>query len=1227
MQKKVLVLVSNPKGTANLELLPEIKKLKESFRRSRLQDRFEVFWEVMTEQSDLRRYILETRPHIVHFCGHGTEQGLVLGDRTTTVATNELIADLLKAFADRIECVVLNACDSEPLADHLVQHLNYVVGMNQEVRDDAAISFAEGFYDALGAGESYEKAFEIGKTAVLGQATSRYAPNRKLTVVTEDDEPVIDQIPEHLIPVLKVNPHPTPIQPFWLAPEVERQAVQELLQAIANSFNTIKLFHTDEAIVLKDQYIPVQVTLERRYNHVVEAIGGYAESEAELRRIYAMKGSSEDEISEEKIEEKIKRQQIDWEEARREHSRLVVLADPGMGKTTLLRREVVTSVQQAQQALAEDQPVNDIVVPLLIRLSSLADEVEAMPAGEAMLKIIQERHSTLLKHHENPEVVAFLNGFLQQQLLKGKALLLLDALDEVPDGKRQKLLEKLNEFAKDTQTWPCAIVGTSRIMGYGGRLVEGAKDVEIVPFTQKQTEQYIETWFTNAQKSLKDQSISTRDLIKALRERPQLAGLAQNPLLLSLICSLYQQDYLTLPVRRCELYEQAVNYMLEQWSTDNERQRANEGWILAKKELLEELAYQFSCEGKQLFSFGELRKKLEKYLKSGNVSTDLEGAKAADLIKELCEQDGILQRWTAEDDRISIERRRYLFLHRTFQEYLTASYLSRVDADEIEFKRLFWNYDWHETISLMAGLMNDPIDLIQRITNTKDDIFQTQLLLAGRCLAECRELSHPLVDEIIDRIYQFWLAYPNTEFIRSVVVAIGQTTDNLVQRLQTSLNDNARDVRGEALETLGQIGTDRATDVLIAMRNDEDDFIRWGVAAALRQIGTDRARDALIAMRNDENPQVRFEAMRAFEQIGTDRTSVRRKAARALGQIRSDRAIEALIAALNDEDSKVRRKAAVALGQIRSDRATDMLIAALSNEDSFVRRNVAEALGQIGTDKARDALIVVLNDEDSSVRRKAARALGQIGTSKVIEALIAALNDEDSNVRRNAAAALGQIGFDRAVDTLITALNDEDSFVRWETTKALGQIGSDRATDSLIVALNDEDSFVRGNAAAALGRIGPDRATDALTAALNDQANFPRENAAAALGLIGTDRATDALIAALNHEASDVRGNAAAALGQIGTNKAIDALITTLNHEDWNDRWCAADALRQIGSPVCLEKLLQTGDRNLIKRADVFPLARSWAIRFSQKGLPFIPVYPEVISAMSTMNRAEESEQ
>ena len=1086
--KKILVLVSNPKGTSNLNLLPEIRDLQEALQRSQHRERFTVEWRIAKHQADLRRYILDVKPSIIHFCGHGTEQGLVLEDDTGTakVVANEVLTDLLRTFADRIECVLLNACDSENLADALVQHLNYVIGMNQEVRDDAAIAFAEAFYDTLGAGESYERAFEVGKNAVMGKTSSR-GINRKATVIGEDGSPVKDQNQEHLIPVLKTNPTPTPIKSLWLSPEVEQEAIGQLLAAIADSFKTISLFHTKEPIVLQDQYIPIQVTLERRYQHTVETIGGYAESEAELKRIYALKGGGEEEI---------KRQQVDWQTARGHEQRIVVLADPGMGKSTLLRIEVCRTVQESYQALAAGQQ-ESIVLPLLIRLSTLADQVTELSTEEAILKLMRDRHSHLFKHPDNAEVGAFLNQFLQKQLLSGNCLLLLDALDEVPSGKRPQLLERLNEFARSYPT--CKIVATSRIVGYGGRLVDGAKDMEIVPFTQPQPEQYIETWFRNAQRSLQDQSVSARGLIQALRERPQLAGLAQNPLLLSLICSLYQRDRLTLPARRSQIYEQAVTCMLGEWSQT--RAGHEDDRTEAKMRLLEALAYHFTSEGQEVFDYEDLYDWVEAYLEEGDAPRDLRDDKPGKLIAELSEQDGMLQKLYQDEDQ-------YLFLHRTFQEYFTASYLNRVlrktPSDGVALvKQHLWNYDWHETLTLLAGLMKKPMVLIAAIAAEKDDIFQTQLLLAGRCIAECSQISDPLIDQLIDRIYQFWQKYPDAEFIQSVVVAIGQTSTKLVQALQTALTHENSDVRRSAAGALGQIGDAKAVDALMQALSDQDSDLRGWAAEVLGQIGNAKAVDALIRL-------------------------------------------------LSDQDSNVRTRAAWALVKIGGEKAVDALSRLLSDQNSNVRERAAEALGQIGDEKAVDALSRLLSDQDSNVRYSAARALVKIGGEKAVDVLMQALSDQDSNVRERAAWALRQIGGEKAVDVLMQALSDQNSNVRGRAAEALGQIGNEKAVDALSRLLSDQDLYVREHAAVALVQIGNATAVDVLIQIL-DQDTFggirrsPVSKAVAALGQLGGEKAMVALFPRLSDIHPRRRNESAEALGKMASAASLETLLQLPN--------------------------------------------------------------------------------
>ena len=166
--RKILVLAANPQDTSLLRLDAEVRKIRESLKRSAQRAEFEVVAQGAVTTEDLRRALLEYEPHIVHFSGHGTgESGLVLDDGRgkQKLVSSRALAGLFKQFPS-IECVVLNACYSTVQAKELMKHVPYVVGMNQAIGDQAAIEFATGFYDGLGHGRSYPQAYELGLSAI-----------------------------------------------------------------------------------------------------------------------------------------------------------------------------------------------------------------------------------------------------------------------------------------------------------------------------------------------------------------------------------------------------------------------------------------------------------------------------------------------------------------------------------------------------------------------------------------------------------------------------------------------------------------------------------------------------------------------------------------------------------------------------------------------------------------------------------------------------------------------------------------------------------------------------------------------------------------------------------------------------------------------------------------------------------------------------------------------------
>ncbi|MBN3945108.1 MAG: CHAT domain-containing protein [Nostoc sp. NMS7] len=150
--RKILILAANPKETKNLNLAEEVRDIKEALQLARYRDQFLIEQEWAVRPKDIRRAILDFRPNIIHFCGHGVgTQGLCFQNNVGNLqfVTGEVLADLFNNFATQIECVLLNACYSEVQANAIVQHINYVIGMNAPINDKPAIEFTVGFYDGL----------------------------------------------------------------------------------------------------------------------------------------------------------------------------------------------------------------------------------------------------------------------------------------------------------------------------------------------------------------------------------------------------------------------------------------------------------------------------------------------------------------------------------------------------------------------------------------------------------------------------------------------------------------------------------------------------------------------------------------------------------------------------------------------------------------------------------------------------------------------------------------------------------------------------------------------------------------------------------------------------------------------------------------------------------------------------------------------------------------------
>lgn len=213
---KVLFLAADPCDSVRLRLGQELREIRDYLLRSKNRDIFLLESRESVRPRDITQAIFDVEPQIIHFAGHGMKTGELcfedIQGKTHPVQPDAL-ANLFELVAEQVSCVVLNACYSEMQAKAIAKHIPFVIGMNQAIGDKAAIAFAAGFYKALGAGYSFEKAYKFACVEIQ-----------------------MEGIPEHLTPTIKYGPRQDCFSIFFepLAEYIylDRQRIQSYVEQI-----------------------------------------------------------------------------------------------------------------------------------------------------------------------------------------------------------------------------------------------------------------------------------------------------------------------------------------------------------------------------------------------------------------------------------------------------------------------------------------------------------------------------------------------------------------------------------------------------------------------------------------------------------------------------------------------------------------------------------------------------------------------------------------------------------------------------------------------------------------------------------------------------------------------------------------------------------------------------------------------------------------------------------
>lgn len=178
---KVLFCAADPTDESRLRLPLEFREINEQLILAKQRENFRlVLPQLAVRAKDISRALLDEQPHIIHFSGHGTPDGELCFENEsgkTQRVRPEVLSTLFELFADKVVCVILNACYAETQAKAIAKHIDYVIGMKKEIDDRAAIAFSVGFYQALGAGRTIEEAFKLGcAQAGFEESSARLIP-------------------------------------------------------------------------------------------------------------------------------------------------------------------------------------------------------------------------------------------------------------------------------------------------------------------------------------------------------------------------------------------------------------------------------------------------------------------------------------------------------------------------------------------------------------------------------------------------------------------------------------------------------------------------------------------------------------------------------------------------------------------------------------------------------------------------------------------------------------------------------------------------------------------------------------------------------------------------------------------------------------------------------------------------------------------------------------------
>jgi|GEM_PF-1908882 len=363
-----------------------------------------------------------------------------------------------------------------------------------------------------------------------------------------------------------------------------------------------------------------------------------------------------------------------------EHDYLAVFGEAGTGKTTFVNWLAICS-----SIYGENLPCNEweMGVPFVIELRK-----HRLPISLATIK------KTVTDLISNSACDDWISDIFSQ----GRAILLIDGLDEIPANQREDVLHWIMDIKSQ---FKLKILITSRPSGLEYDYIfyqDNFKIVSLEPMSDDITATFIKNWHMAVSKNFSWNTKEAEEYSKALhasiRSIPSLKSLASYPLLCAMLCGLWHNRDMVLPKTRNELYEECCKMLLE--GRDYKRRithPAGDAMTEVQKFIImESIAYWYQVNNYSASTSSHVKRKITDNIKSMSVAINEIGS--TNILEYLIERSGIIRNPSRND----ID-----FIHKTFQEYLAARVIVRNSDFGILLNNVL-DHNWRETFLLALGM-------------------------------------------------------------------------------------------------------------------------------------------------------------------------------------------------------------------------------------------------------------------------------------------------------------------------------------------------------------------------------------------------------------------------------------------------------------------------------------------------------------------------------------------